>query len=121
MNSSLNEKVEILKESLAADSRVVRLNSLEEKLNTNEEVMVLSYKKDAALVEFEDALKHFKEDSDEVKLAQKKLYEAKKALDLYPLVQEYNKAYKEVRILCNKINNELFLDFAKKYRGGFDD
>ena len=92
MNSSLLEKVNNLKLALDKDSRVILLNELDKKLNASEEVMKLSYKKDMALVKFEDALKHFGENSSEVKEAQKELYEAKKNLDLHPLVIEYNKA-----------------------------
>ena len=43
--------------------------------------MKLDYKKDMALVSYEDSLKHFKEDSVEVSEAQKRLYEAKLSLD----------------------------------------
>ena len=120
MDSTLLEKVNNLKAALDKDSRVILLNELDKKLNASEEVMKLSYKKDMALVKFEDALKHFGENSPEVKDAQKELYEAKKNLDLHPLVIEYNKAYKEVRILYNKINDELFNQMIKQ-KGEFDD
>ena len=120
MNSSLNEKIITLKESIDNDPRVIRLNELDKKLSSNEEVMTLSYKKDVALVNFEDALKHFKEDSEEVRNAQKALYEAKKNLDLHPLVKEYNEVYKQVRLLYNKINQELFNSLIKN-RGTFCD
>ena len=44
----------------------------------------------------------------------KLLYEAKLNLDNHPLVKEYNEAYKEVRLLYEIINKELFNDFNLK-------
>lgn len=111
MNDSLMNSLAKLKEAIESDERVLRLSNLDKKLNENEEVMKLAYKKDMALVSYEDALKHFKEDSKEVKEAQKRLHEAKLSLDNHPLVKEYNEAYKEVRLLYNKINEELFSRF----------
>ena len=111
MNDSLMNSLTKLKEAIESDERVLRLSNLDKKLNENEEVMKLAYKKDMALVSYEDALKHFKEDSQEVKEAQKRLHEAKLSLDNHPLVKEYNVAYKEVRLLYNKINEELFSRF----------
>ena len=111
MNDSLANSLTNLKEAIEKDERVLRLSELDKKLNENEEVMKLAYKKDMALVSYEDALKHFKEDSKEVRDAQKRLNEAKLSLDNHPLVKEYNEAYKDVRLLYNKINEELFSRF----------
>ena len=72
-----------------------------------------------AVLEYEDALKHFGENSKEAATAQKKLYEAKLNLDLNPLVKEYNEAFKEVRKIYDLINKELFGEFASK--GAFND
>ena len=114
MDDKLYESLVLLKEGIEKDPRVIRLNELDEKLNHNEEVMVLSYKKDTANTFYNDALKFFKEDSKEVKDAQKALYEAKLNLNNHPLVKEYNEAYKEVRLLYEMINKELFNDFNLK-------
>ena len=113
--SYMNPNIEILKESLENDSRVLRLNELDKQINENEEIMKLAYKKDMALLSYEDSLKHFKEDSKEVKDAQKALYEAKLSLDKHPLVIEYNNAYKLVRELYNKINEVLFKKFGETH------
>ena len=114
MNDSLMNSLEKLKEAIESDPRVLHLNELDKKLNDNEEVMKLAYKKDMALLSYEDSLKHFKEDSKEVGEAQKRLYEAKLSLDKHPLVIEYNNAYKLVRELYNKINEVLFKKFGEK-------
>ena len=111
MTNSLVEKLTLLKKELESDPRVLKLNELDKKLNENEEVMKLAYKKDMASVEFDDALKHFGENSKEAKEALKKLHDAKYDLDVHPLVDEYQKAYKEVRLLYEHVSKELFGEF----------
>lgn len=112
MTKSLLEKLEQLKVILKNDERVILLNEIDQKLSNDEEVMKLSYRKDAASVEFEDALRHFTEDSLEVKSTQKKLYQAKLELDNHDLVKRYNKAYREVKKIYSYISKEIFGDFA---------
>ena len=80
-------------------------------MNADKEVMLLAYKKDMASVEFDDALKHFGENSNEAKEALKKLHEAKYNLDSHPVVKEYNNAYKEVRLLYEHVSKELFGEY----------
>ena len=101
-----------LKESLSHDERITLLDSLEKKLNENEEVMALAYQKDVAVTNYSDALNHFSENSEEVKKAQKELYEKKKALDSHPLVREYLDAYSKVRDLYFSINDILFSNLS---------
>ena len=115
MDNLLLEKVYALKEGIEKDPRVLKLEELDKKLSNDEEAMKLSYKKDVALSNYEDALKHFKEDSEEVKNAQKALHKAKYELDSLEIVKEYNKAYKEVRLLYEKINEELFSEFKESH------
>ena len=56
MNIKLYESLVTLKECLKKEPSFIRLEEIEKLLNENEEVMVLSYKKDNALREYEDAL-----------------------------------------------------------------
>ncbi len=111
MNENIYSKAECLKELLKKDERVIRLNELEKKMDNDNEVISLAYKKDMAAVKYSDALNHFSEESDEVKSALKELHETKLNLDKHPLVQEYLKAYKEVRELYEEINKILFANF----------
>ena len=90
MNESLANKLEELKNLIENDENVLKVKELDEKLNKSEEVMKLSYKKDMMIVEYENALKHFGENSEEIKQAQRNLYQAKLELDSHPLVKEYN-------------------------------
>ena len=102
-----------LKKALENDPRVVLLNKLEMEINSNEEVMALSYKKDVALDHYNEMLKYFKDDSEEVINARKALAEAKKELESHPLVREYLSAYQQVRLLYEHINETLFFYLNK--------
>lgn len=113
MDNSLIESLSKLKDAIKNDPRVLKLEELDKQLNNDEEVMKLAYKKDMALLAYEDALKNFKEGSKEVSEAQKSLHKAKLDLDNHSLVKQYNEAYKEVRHIYDMINEQLFNDFVK--------
>ena len=108
MANDIYETAYELKDLLSQDERIKRLNELEQKMNNDNEVIALAYQKDLAVSHYSDTLNHFSEDSEEVKIAQKELYEKKLALDTHPLVREYLDAYKEVRDLYIQMNALLF-------------
>ena len=111
MNEILASKLTSLKEQIEKHPDVVKLNELDKKLNDNEDVMKLAYKKDIAVSKYEDAMRYFGENSKEALEAQKVLYQAKLELDENPFVLEYNNQYKIVKKLYEKINKELFNPF----------
>ena len=111
MNQSLLEKVTKLKQEIDNSPEVKELNRLNSLLENNEEVMRLCYKKDCAATDYEDALKHFGENSEEAIKAQKVLHQAKLALDSNELVKQYNEQFKIVRKIYDKINEEIFNPF----------
>ena len=111
MDESIYLKAERFKELLDNDKRVVLLNELEKKMNENEEVMALAYKKDMAAVSYSDALSHYCEDSEEVKTALHNLYLSKKKLESHPVVREYLKQYQIVKKLYDEINEIIFSNF----------
>lgn len=115
MDNELLNSLHMLKESIDLDPRVISLNEIEKAMNENEEVMRLAYLKDIAAMEYDDSLKHFKDNDPVVIAKQKALYEAKYNLDSHPLVKEYNKAYQEVRLLYEHINEELFGELLSKH------
>lgn len=117
MNQEIYSLTFELKELLSNDERVLLLNSLERKLNENEEVMALAYQKDVAASKYSDALSHFSEDSEEVKAAQRELFDKKTALDNHPLVREYLSAYSKVRDLYLMINDILFSRLSLNMKG----
>ena len=116
MAKDIYEAAYELKDLLSQDERIKRLNELEQKMNNDNEVIALAYQKDLAVSHYSDTLNHFSEDSEEVKIAQKELYEKKLALDTHPLVREYLDAYKEVRDLYIQMNALLFEGLNLKMR-----
>ena len=108
MAKDIYETAYELKDLLSQDERIKCLNELEQKMDNDNEVIVLAYQKDLAVSNYSDALNHFSEDSEEVKKAQKELHEKKLALDTHPLVRQYLDAYKEVRDLYIQMNALLF-------------
>lgn len=92
----------------------IRLDELDRKMSNDEQVMKLAYKKDVALEQYNDALNHFGENNEITIKARQKLYDAKKELDLNPIVKQYNEAYKEVRLILYNLNEVLFNDFKEK-------
>lgn len=111
MNQNLLEKATSLKEEIDSLPEIKELERLNVLLNENEEVMKLAYRKDVASTKYEDAIRFFGENSNEAKEAQKVLHQAKLALDENELVKKYNDAYKKVRKIYDKINEEIFNPF----------
>ena len=111
MNQILLENALKLKEELDSLPEVKELDRLNKLLNENEEVMRLAYKKDMASTKFEDAIRYFGEQSKEAQDAQKALHLAKLELDKHELVARYNKQYKLVREIYDRINKEIFNPF----------
>ena len=99
-----------LKDTLDNDPRIIRLNETEKTMNQNEEVMLLAYKKDLANSEYNDLLKAFKEDNEQVIASRKRLLDAKNKLESHPVVKEYLDAFKEVKMLLYEVNKTLFYD-----------
>ena len=111
MNQSLLEKASKLKEEIDSLPEVQELEKLNKLLNDDEDVMRLCYKKDMCVTKYEDALRHFGDNSDETLRAQKALHQAKLELDENPLVKQYNEQYKKVRKIYDRINEEIFNSF----------
>ncbi len=97
-----------LKELLENDSRVLLLNEAEKAMNESEEIMALAYQKDMALDKYNEMLKYYSDDSEEVIKARQELALAKKNLEEHQLVRDYLAKYQQVRMLYEKINNTLF-------------
>lgn len=113
MNQSLLEKTDILKTAVNNDPRLKALIDIERRMEEDADVMRLAYQKDQAETFYNDALRHFSNDSNEVKKAQNALFVAKSQLDKHPLIREYLLAYREVRLLYEQINQTLFSLFKE--------
>lgn len=108
-------KIYALKDSLDKDPRVLLLLEKEKAMEEDEEVMVLSYRFSRAQDDYNDALRHYASDSEEVKSMQKNLYIAKKNLDMHPKVEAYLQAYKVVRELYAQMQEALFAPFQNEW------
>ena len=106
-----------LKESIKNDERVILLNEIEKEMNDSNEVIALAYQKDMAVDKYNDMLRLFKDDDDEVINARRDLSNKKKALEEHPLVRKYLKAYQEVRLMYETINTTLFSYINVKANG----
>ncbi len=111
MDQILLDKASKLKEELDSLPEVKELERLNKLLNENEDVMRLAYRKDIAATKYEDAVRYFGQNSDEAIEAQKCLHLAKLELDKNELVILYNKQYKKVREIYDRINKEIFNPF----------
>lgn len=111
MREELYHELYELKKKLEKNEYFLELKCLDEELNNNEEVMKLAYKKEMAILDYEDALNHFGKKSEEARKNQQILAKCKLELDSHPLVKEYYQTLKKVREIDSKINLELFEDF----------
>ncbi|MBQ9266200.1 MAG: YlbF family regulator [Bacilli bacterium] len=110
MDSRLIIELENLKDDIKNSEEYKEFLIKEKELENNEEVQILSYKKEMAIVEYEDSLKHFAENSDEVKTAKNKLNQAISLLNSHKIVIEYNNALTKLNILLSEVEREIFGD-----------
>lgn len=108
MDEKLVEKLSLLKTEIIRSKEYQEFIEIEKKLTSNEEVMVLSYKKDMALVEYEDGLKHYSKNSQELININKKLAEATYNLNNHPLVKEYKKKLDALNKLYLEVENIIY-------------
>lgn len=116
MDEKLSSQIESLRQALASDPRVRRLDEMEKKLSSDPIALETSKKLHEAEEEFEYALSHYGESSELSKSAQKKLHRAKYEMDILPVCKEYNQAYREVRELYAKLDDMLFGEFRSERR-----
>lgn len=108
MNIKLLDDSIILKDCIKNSKEYLTLLEKNKALENSDEVKILSYKKDMAILSYEDALKHYDKNSIEVLKEEKAMSAAIYNLNNHPLVKEYNLAFRDVNKIYQKINNELF-------------
>ena len=113
MNEKTLECLRSLSSALNEDKRILSLSLEEEKALNNEEVRDLSKKLKDAADEYEEACRHYGEESREALASRKKLHAAKLALDSKPECLSYSKALAEANTLLWKIEDILFGDIKK--------
>ncbi len=103
----LNDSIDLRNKILDSEEyKKVKLKNKE--MECSDEVKILSYKKDMAIMNYEDALKHYDKNSVEVINAEKEMAKAIYNLNNHPLVKEYNKMFAELAAIYKDINFELF-------------
>ncbi len=80
----------------------------ENALNSSDEVKILCYKKDMAIMNYEDALRHFDKSSKEVMETSKTMSKAIYEMSNHPIIKEYNEALKKYNLLLKEIKKEMF-------------
>lgn len=108
MKEELLEKLILLKTEILNSSEYQNFTKAEQILTSNEEVMILTYKKDMALLEYEDGLKHYSKNSKELINLNKNLAKATYNLNSHPIVVEYKKQLNNLNKLYLEIENTIY-------------
>ena len=108
-----------LKDSLESDERVSLLNQLDQALNQNQTLLLLTETYQRAQINYQSMWESFGDDSPQLLRARAELHQVKIQVDSHPLVRDYLKAYGQVRELYSKIQQEVFAPF-KSHPPGCD-
>ena len=84
----------------------INFKAISDKVESSDEIKILSYKKDLAIMEYEDALNHYGKNNEETLKASKN--EAIYKLNSHPLVKEYNTKLSLLNALLKEVDKELF-------------
>lgn len=79
-----------------------------EELENSDEVKILSYKKDMAILEYEDNLNHYGKNDEKTFMASRKMGEAIFNLKNHELVKKYNEKLNKLNEFLKEIDQELF-------------
>ena len=116
MEITLLEKCFLLKDLIHETNEYKELIASEGKMSNSDEVKVLSYRKDIAIMEYEDSLKLGKEFSSIAIESKKKLSEAIYKLNNHPLVVDYKNKLENLNNLYKEIDDLIFGEFNVKNR-----
>lgn len=108
MNEELLNQISILKENIVNSDEYRNLLKAEKEMEQSNEVMILSYKKDMAIVDYEDALKRYSRNSIEVLKAEKILSATAYNLNQHPLVKSYKENLDKLNQLYEEIDKIIF-------------
>lgn len=108
MNESLLNDLLDLRNKVLNSEEYKNLIIKNELIEKSDDVKILSYKKDMAILKYEDALKHYSKNSLEVLNEEKNMAKAIYNLNNNELVKEYNKAFEKFSAIYDEINLELF-------------
>lgn len=103
----LNDAIK-LRESILNSEEYKKVQELNNLMNNSDEIKLLSYKKDLAIMEYEDALRHFSKNSIEVINKESNMAKAIYLLNNNKIVKEYNIAFSKLESIYKEINDSLF-------------
>lgn len=108
MNLNLLTKIEELKEEIYESEEYLDYKKAKKDMENDELAMVLSYKKDQAIFEYEEVIRFSSKNSKEALEALKKINKAKEELLKIPSVQIYLEKEKKLNEIIDYINKEIF-------------
>ena len=108
MDENLINLLSELRDLLKETDEYKSLIAAEKTMENSDEVMVLSYKKDMALVHYEDTLKHYPKNSKEVLESEKNLAETVYNLNNHELVKDYKTKLNAYNKLLEDVKNRIF-------------
>lgn len=114
MDLKIIELVDKLGESIKKENIYKEFIEIENVLNASDEVKILSYKKDIAIMNYEDALSHYDKNSQEVLDASKRMSEAIYALNQNEIVTNYNEKLAKLNDFLKEVSKELFGEIYDK-------
>jgi cell fate (sporulation/competence/biofilm development) regulator YlbF (YheA/YmcA/DUF963 family) len=105
------EQAYSFKDILEKDERVLNLLQCDQAINKNQTLIQLVEAYQLAQRNYESVWQNFGDESDLVQQARHHLHQVKTSVDTEPSVQQYLKAYAEVRKIYQHIQEEIFLSF----------
>lgn len=108
MDSELLIKCSLLNELIHDSIEYKEYIEMENKINNNEELMRLAYKKDLIIMEYEDAINHYDRNSKEVLSINIKLKEVMDNINKIEDVKIYYEKLNNLNKLYDEIDNKLF-------------
>lgn len=108
MNEEVCELTYKLKEEIEHSEIFLNLKKYEKEIENDEELQLLSYKKDMLIVKLEDTLKYKDKNSIEVLNINKEINEILTKMNSYEIVKKYNYYLNEYNKILDKINREIF-------------
>lgn len=108
MEQELIIKLLELHDELMKTPEYIDFKNKEKALVDNEEVAILSYKKDMAIVDYEDTIKHFKKGSEEEISSLRRMKKSIDSLNSHEVVKSYNEALTKLNLLMSEVESKIF-------------
>lgn len=100
-----------LKDTLEADERVKDLMQLDSQLNQQQTLLALTETYQRAQANYQAMWESYGDESPYVLRARAELHQVKLQVDSHPLVKAYLKAYGQVRLIYQTIQEKIFAPF----------